>query len=79
MKSEPKYEFSTSFPVSFLCLHSVVYGLAAVSAVSGVYLSLLSVENKGLALYLHKSTEMWYGKEIRTFYLQKFLTALHKK
>lgn len=50
MKSEPKYEFSTSFPVSSLCLHSVVYVLAAVCAVSGVCLSLLSVKNKGLAL-----------------------------
>lgn len=40
---------------------------------------MLSVKNKGFALDLHKSTETWYGKVIRTFHLQKFLTVLHKK
>lgn len=65
MKSERKYEFSTSFPVSSSCLHSVVYDPTAVCAVSGVS---MSVKNKGFALDLHKSTETWYGKVIRTFH-----------
>lgn len=58
MKSECEYEFSTSFPVSPSCLHSVVYGPAAVCAVSGVSIYVVCQEQRVCSVFTQDHRNM---------------------